>query len=100
MPNRRMFLSVASSCFAMAVVVLLGSPIAHGQSKKAKYYFKINEVNVGKHGDAQIAKIAREGLEKELQSRPEFTSDLGGITDDAAVLAELKKRGLKGFKAS
>jgi hypothetical protein len=69
-------------------------------SKAPKYYFKVVDVNVGKNGDADIAKIAREDLEKDLSSRAEFTDDLGGATDGAAVLEELKKRGLKGFRVT
>ena len=68
--------------------------------KKPKYYFKIREVNVGKDGDAELGKMARELFEKELTSRPEFTSELGGAGDPAAELAELKQRGLKGFRMS
>jgi hypothetical protein len=68
--------------------------------KKPKYYFKVVEVNVGKKEDPELAKAARELFEKELSSRAEFTSDLGGITEPAAELAELKKRGLKGFRMS
>lgn len=66
--------------------------------KKPKYYFTIGEVNVGKHGDQELAKIARDLFEKELQSRPEFTSDIGVAGDPAAELAELQKRGLRGFR--
>jgi hypothetical protein len=65
-----------------------------------KYYFKIVDVNVGKDGTPEIATAAREFFEKELQSRPEFTGDLGGASETAAVLAEIKKRGLKGFRMS
>jgi hypothetical protein len=68
--------------------------------KKPKYYFTIVEVNVGKNGDKEVAALARELFEKELESRPEFTADLGGVTEPAAELAELKKRGLKGFRMS
>jgi hypothetical protein len=69
-------------------------------TKKPKYYFKIREVNVGKNGDAELGKMARDLFEKELQSRPEFTSELAGAGDPAAELAELKQRGLKGFRMS
>jgi hypothetical protein len=78
-----------------------GSPRAWAEvSKKPKYYFKISEVKVGKQGDAEIAKIAREDLEHDLSSRSEFTSDVGDAADGAALLAELKKRNLKGFSVS
>jgi hypothetical protein len=105
MPNRWMVLCAAAflplllATAAPAAEKKADAPAAPG-SKKPKYYFVIHEVNVGKHGDSDLAKIARDSLEKELESRPEFTSDLGGVTEDAAVLEELKRRGLKGFKAS
>jgi hypothetical protein len=67
---------------------------------KPKYYFNIKEVNVGKNGDAKLVEMAREMLTNELESRPEFTSDLGGPGDDAGIIAELKQRGLRGFKVS
>jgi len=76
-----------------------GRALPPEQVKRPKYYFKIVEVNVGKHGD-DLAKAAREFFEKELQSRPEFTSDLGGAADGAGELEELKRRGLKGFRMS
>jgi hypothetical protein len=94
---------------ALALPLLLLSP-AHAQdkdrfrpemgAKKPKYYFTIVEVNVGKNGDKELANVARELFQKELDSRPEFTSDLGGAAEPAAELAELKKRNLKGFRMS
>jgi hypothetical protein len=68
-------------------------------AKAPKYYFRVVEVNVGKDGDPEIAKIAREDLEKDLSSRAEFTNDIGGA-EGAALLDELKKRGLRAFKVS
>jgi hypothetical protein len=103
MPKRRTVLCA----LALPLVVPWSSRAADAKesrpepgSKKPKYYFKIVEVNTGNHGDQSLAKIARELLEKELQSRAEFTSDLGGASDDAAELAELKRRGLKAFRVS
>lgn len=71
-----------------------------GRAVKPKYYFKIVDVSVGNEGTPEIAAVAREAFEKELQSRAEFTSDLGGATETPAILAELKRRGLKGFQMS
>jgi hypothetical protein len=68
--------------------------------RKPKYYFTIVDVKVGNNGDKDTARLARDLFEKELLSRPEFTSDLGGASEPAAELAELKKRGLKGFRMS
>jgi hypothetical protein len=67
---------------------------------KPKYYFKIVEVNVGKDGSPELAKIAREDLVQDLSSRPQFTADVQGASDPAALLEELKRRGLKGFDVS
>lgn len=104
MPTRRTVLGAAS----LPLLTIGWARAASAESaaerprNKAKYYFKIHEVNVGAHGDAAVAQIAREALEKELRSRPEFTEDVGGISGEegAELLAELKKRGLLGFKAS
>lgn len=67
---------------------------------KAKHYFKIVDVTTGKDIESSSADLARDLLDKELRGRPEFSADLGGVTDDAAVVAELKKRGLVGFRVS
>ena len=90
-----------TALYAVALPLLLLSP-AHAApaGKRPKYYFTITEVNAGKNGDKETEKVARELFEKELLSRPEFTADLGGATDPAAELEELKKRGLKGFRMS
>jgi len=113
MPKRRTILCAGAVSLLLAAPVLAQEPafperparakgrtIPPEQVKKPKYYFNIREVNVGKHGDQEIAKIARDCFEKELQSRAEFTSDLGGASEPAAELAELKRRGLKGFRMS
>src|SRR5687768_11714594 len=81
MPNRRTLLCLTAAWPLAAA--LPGAALAQDGSehppelpkKKAKYYFNIREVNVGKHGDQEVAKIARDFFEKELQSRPEFTSE-------------------------
>jgi hypothetical protein len=83
----------------LLAVIASGRPAA-AQRKDAKYYFKIVEVNIDKGGDPSIADAAREILEKDLVGRPEFTADIGAATTEAAVVAELKKRGLRGFHVS
>jgi hypothetical protein len=69
-------------------------------SRTPKYYFKIAEISVGKDEDPEVSKLAREYLEKDLSSRAEFTNDLGDATEGAALLDELKRRGLKGFRVT
>lgn len=85
---------------ALCAGVLLLLAAADAPAKGPKYYFKIHEIDTKIHKDSSIEALARELLEKELGSRPEFTADLGGAADDAAVVAELKKRGLRGFRVS
>jgi hypothetical protein len=43
--------------------------------------------------------MAKELLEKEVASRPEFTMDLGADSEDAQI-AELRKQGMLGFQVS
>jgi hypothetical protein len=94
-PARRSVL--ATGAFLVAAPALAA---ARRPPPKARYYFKIFEVNVGKSGDPTIADLARELLNKDLEARPEFTSDLGGATTDEAESEELQKRGLLGFRVS
>src|SRR2546430_714419 len=79
-----------TALFAVLIPLLLSpalaqqkerTPAAELGSKKPKYYFTVVEVNVGKNGDKDLAKVARELFEKELESRREFTSDAGGATE-------------------
>jgi hypothetical protein len=91
---------LASGALILAGTRPGGVQAAPRRPPKAKYYFKIIEVNVGDHGDSSVASMARELLEKELSSRPEFTSDLGGATSDEDELAELTRRRLLGFRVS
>jgi hypothetical protein len=101
MPTRRTVIAAALLVPAAQAVAQTDEPKKPARAKtKPKYYFNIKEINVGKNGDAKLVETARELLTKELESRPEFTSDLGGAADDAAVIAELKQRGLRGFKVS
>lgn len=86
--------------FSVALAILVGATQAQAAAKTAKYYFKIFEINVGNAADPSIESMARELLEKDLGSRPEFTSDLGEATNDDAVVAKLKSRRLQGFKVS
>jgi hypothetical protein len=76
-----------------------GKPLVKARPK-AKYYFNISEINIGKFGDSKTVDEARELLKTELESRPEFTSDLGGASDTEAIIGEIKRRGLRGFRVS
>ncbi len=71
------------------------SGTAQGQSAQPKYYFKVTNII---SEDQSIIPVARELLEKEIASRTEFTQDLGGAEGEAAAIAEMKKRGLRGYQ--
>jgi hypothetical protein len=99
MPTRR---TVVGAGLVLALGAVRGPPAAaaSGRTRNPRYYFKIFEINVGKYKDPGLEEAARELLEKELGSRPEFTSDLGDAVTDEAVVAALKKRALRGFRVS
>jgi hypothetical protein len=86
----------------MAVGGALAAPAAHGAG--AKYYFQIQEVKAGPELDAALKEYAADALKAELAGRPEWASDVGGPArpskpgeDRSALVAELKKRNLRGF---
>jgi hypothetical protein len=70
---------------------------AAGAAQKQKYYFNIAEVRAAASVDEATKTVARDALQTELARRPEFTSELGGVSGEEAVIAELKRRGLQGF---
>ena len=80
---------------AMATMALSTPAIA--ASGKPKYYFKISNII---SQDEKIIPVARELLEKEVASRPEFTMDLGDANSEEAQIAEIHKQGMLGFQVS
>lgn len=62
-----------------------------------KYYFKITNIEAQ---DTNLIPMARVLLEKEVASRPEFTTDLGGAQSEDAQIAEIRKQGMKGYQVS
>jgi hypothetical protein len=76
------------------------SAAAAPRVRKPRFYFKVIEINVGDYKEPGLEESARTLLEKELGSRPEFTADLGGASDDEAVAVALKKKDLRGFRVS
>lgn len=85
-------MTIRTPSFIAAVLALAVSSGA-AVAAEPKYYFSITSVNAQ---DKTVIDPARNLLQSELASRPEFTSDLGGAAGDAA-LAELRRRGLRGF---
>jgi hypothetical protein len=78
-------------------LVLLAIGAGSAGAASAKYYFQLNEVKAGPEVDAALKAYAGEAVKADLAARPEWASDLGGAQGEAAVVAELKKRNLRGF---
>jgi hypothetical protein len=93
MLNRRIKLLASWTCIA-ALAAAASAAVA--ADKKPKYYFKISNIICQ---DPSIIPMAKELLEKEVASRPEFTMDLGADSEDGQI-AELPKQGMQGFQVS
>ena len=89
-------------------LVMLGAALmalAAASSARAagpKFYFQVGEVKAGPEVDATLRAYAGEALKAELASRPEWASDVGKVatTDPQALVAELKRRNLRGFSVT
>ncbi|HXJ22464.1 MAG TPA: hypothetical protein VMT03_19760 [Polyangia bacterium] len=77
--------------------------VARGAVAAPKYYFQLQPVKAGPEIDAATKAFAGEALKAELASRPEWASDVGPVgqqgpgQDRSGLVAELKKRNLRGF---
>ena len=88
-----------------ALALAVSAPIytAHAAPAGPKYYFQTQDVKAGPEVDAALKAYAMEALKADLAARPEWASDIGaGISarpgeDRTALVAELKKRNLRGF---
>lgn len=82
---------------AILFLLLLPTGATAAPKSEPKYFFKVSNIHTQ---DSKIIPLAKELLEKEVASRPEFTMDLGDPSSEAAEIAELQKRGMKGFQVS
>ena len=74
-----------------------GTPPRAGAAA-AKFYFRLGEVKAGPEVEEPLKTYAGEAVKAELASRPEWASNVdAGTTDTEALVAELKKRNLRGF---
>jgi hypothetical protein len=81
----------------LATVVALASAAATGAAEaRAKYYFRIGEVKAPGDTEAALKSFAGDALKEELSSRANWASDVQA-DDDATLVSELKRRGLRGF---
>lgn len=84
--------------------VVAGALLAVGASGAAsnawaaapKFYFRVGEVKAGPEVDAALKAYAGQALKEDLAARPEWASDVG-TTETEALVAELKRRNLRGF---
>ncbi len=81
----------------LLVTALAPLGAAHADQENQKYYFKITDIEAH---DAKLIPLARDLLKKEVESRPEFTTDLGAATSEDAQIAEIRKQGMKGYQVS
>ncbi len=89
--------TVALGIFVLATPAMTRAEPARGPSSSPKYYFRVSNI---KAQDNKIIPLAKELLEKEVSTRPEFTMDLGDAKSEEAQIAELQKQGMKGFQVS
>jgi hypothetical protein len=91
---------IASLAAVFATVAIHTVPAS---AAEPKYYFQTQDVKAGPEVDAALKAYAAEALKADLAARPEWASDLGpGVAakpgaDRTALVAELKKRNLRGF---
>jgi hypothetical protein len=76
------------------------SGAAVAAAAKPRYYFNVRDVNADVSVEAPTLAVARQVLHEELARRREFTSDVPGADDEAALVAELKRRKLQGFNVT
>ena len=86
---------LAAAVLAMATVALSSAALA--AAGKPKYYFKISNIECQ---DIKVIPLAKELLEKEVATRPEFTLDLGGAHSEDAQIAEIRRQGMQGLQVS
>jgi len=85
------------------VAALVVAPLPRAHAAAPKYYFQLQPVKAGPEVGAELKAYTGEALKAELASRPEWASDIGPSSaaapgsDRTALVAELKKRNLRGF---
>jgi hypothetical protein len=80
----------------LATVVGLAMAAPGSAATKAKYYFRIGETKAPAETEGALKSFAEEALKQDLSSRASWASDVQAA-DDAGLVSELKRRGLRGF---
>jgi len=84
----------------VAVLAVGAEAVATARGAAPKFYFRLGEVKAGPEVDAALKAYAGEAVKADLAARPEWASDVGtasGENETAALVAELKRRNLRGF---
>ena len=87
----------------MPAVALAATILAAGGTAAAagpKYYFQLREVKASQDVDPTLKSYAGEAVKADLAARPEWASDVGTGESQDALVAELGKRKLRGFKVT
>jgi hypothetical protein len=87
----RILTALGAGLLALGVAA---APLARAAAPK--FYFRLGEVKAGPEVAEALKTYAGEAVKTDLAARPEWASDLG-TTDTEALVAELKKRNLRGF---
>jgi hypothetical protein len=87
---------ISLSLATLAMTTFISIPTSQAAQTNPKYYFRVSNIICK---DEKIIPMAKELLIKEVESRPEFTMDLGADSE-AAEITELQKQGLKGFQVT
>jgi hypothetical protein len=86
---------------AGAALLALGwGSVARARAAGPKFYFRLGEVKADPEVEPTLKAYAGEALRADLAARPEWASDVGtgvGTSDTEALVAELKRRNLRGF---
>ncbi len=87
----------------LAALSILAMAATRPAMAAPKYYFQLQPVKAGPEIDAATKAFAADALKAELRSRPEWAEDIGPASqqgpgqDRSDLVAELKKRNLRGF---
>jgi hypothetical protein len=97
MNSRRLGILAAAG---LAMLAVGAGAVAEARGAAPKFYFRVGEVKAGPEVDPALKAYAGEAVKADLAARPEWASDVGaasGGNDTEALVAELKKRNLRGF---
>jgi len=90
-------LQTYAAATALLSLLLLAPSVRADSDVKPKYYFKLTSVHAE---DKSIIPLVSELLKQEVDSRPEFTTDIGTAESEDAQIAEIRRQGMQGYQVS